>query len=150
MRRNMKRKAPVVSIVVGILFVAMLGTTIYSVGELQKVKYKEPVPVQVVEKIVEVEKTVEVEKDCPVPDDSLRQEYIRTLIERNGKITKYAELVHAYANIFDSVGQQYRSRGEYALSSDVVDMANGARQVAGLLIKDASLMKTRATQLRGY
>ena len=144
MRRNMKRKAPVVSIVVGILFVAMLGTTIYSVGELQKVKYKEPAPVQVVEKVVEVE------KDCPVPDDSLKQEYVYTLIERKDKINKYAELMHIYANVFDRVGRQYKSRGENALSSDAVDLAKGARQMADILISDARIMKTRVIQLRGY
>lgn len=38
MRRNMKRKTPVASIVVGILFVGMLGTTIYSVGEMRTMK----------------------------------------------------------------------------------------------------------------
>ena len=51
--------------VVGALFVGMLGVTIYSVGQMQKMKYAESTEPQ----IVEVEKIVEVErKNCDVDE----------------------------------------------------------------------------------
>ena len=57
MRHNdHKSKSSVVTLVISVIFIGMLGTTIYSVGQMQKMKYAQE-PVQV--PVLKVENNVE-------------------------------------------------------------------------------------------
>ena len=152
MKRNVKRKMPIATIVAGILFVGMLGTTIYSVGEMQKIKNNvKPVPVQVVE--VEKEapvQIVEVEKECPVLDDGLKQEYIEFLDQSVALTRSDQKKMLALADMLNSNVKYLMAKGDYKIARSFTKSVEAVIEGSDIRKHLADVYHMRLVQLRGH
>lgn len=152
MEKNVKRKMPITTIVVGVLFFGMLGTTIYSVGEIQKLK-REQSPQSDEVQIVEIEKEapvqiVEVEKDCPVPDDSFKRE-LKTLLWNNSKaLNESSSALTNAAVALSQAGLYVRRTGSREMAIKIMDISTSLSELALQQVQVASIHSARSFQLK--
>ena len=138
--------------VVSILFVGMIGTTVYAVGKMQKMKHSAKLAAV---QVVEVEKEapvqiVEVEKECSVADDSLKQEYIRILDASSEVFSRSANTMLNLAKALDGTAEDYLSRGKYADANAISGASLALVELAKKQRESSILQSARVSQLRGY
>lgn len=152
MKRNIKRRSSIATIVIGILFVGMIGTTIYSVGEMQKMKNSaKPSEVRIVE--VEEEapvQIVEVEKECPVLDDGLKQEYIEFL-DRSAALSRSDQKrMLALADMLNENVKYLIAKGDYKIARSFTKSVEVVIEGSDIRKHLADVYHMRLVQLRGH